>query len=493
MPIAYSYRRFSSEKQSKGDSLRRQTELAERYIESNPHLGLVLDESMDLTDLGMSAYKGTHEKRGALGVFLRKVEDGLIEEGSFLLVESLDRLSRAQPAQALPSLIDLVNSGITVVTLTDHKTYSQETIAGTDGTFVLMQSLVTMARAFEESETKGKRVRAAWQNKFNRITEGAQLTRKTPFWLTEQRELKASESEILREIFQLYANGMGSYSIARLLNERKVPPPTKRGSYWSFSTINKLLTSKTVLGVLTTADGREHEGYYPQAISYETWNECQRLRPSGKRTASKMAAAPLSGLFRCALCGSTVKKAIKTGRVRKDGTRNRWETLVCSRATTNAGCVYIGLSHRLVLDTVLMMLRDIEFTATTEDNFAGRIKNLELGISVLEDELQDAYDAFKATKTIYSRQRYQQIDSEVSEAKRDLATMKANFEAIPLAVQDAALVRIFSSRQPTNADLRKVIREGKIDFVERSVTFQTHLMSEFKEQLDTFTDLSDAL
>lgn len=493
MPIAYSYRRFSSEKQSRGDSLRRQTELAERYIETNPQLGLVLDQSMDLTDLGMSAYKGTHEKRGALGVFLRKVEDGLIEEGSYLLVESLDRLSRAQPAQALPSLIDLVNSGITVVTLTDNKTYSQETIAGTDGTFVLMQSLVTMARAFEESETKGKRVRAAWQNKFNRITDGIQLTKRTPFWLTEQRELRTSESEVVREIFQLYSKGMGSYSIARLLNERGMPPPTKRGNYWSFSTINKLLSSKTVLGTLTTADGKEHEGYYPPVISTELWNECQRLRPSGKRTASKVSAAPLSGLFKCSLCGATVKKAIKTGRVRKDGTRNRWETLVCSRATTNAGCVYIGLSHRLVLDTVLTMLRDLEFNAPTESDFAGRIRNLELSVLGLENELEEAYEAFKATKTSDSRQRYQQIDSEVSEARQDLAILKSNFEAIPLAVQDAALNRIFNSAQPNNADLRKVIREGTIDFVERSVTIRTHLMSEFKEKIDTLTNLSDAL
>jgi len=36
MTTAYSYKRFSSEKQAKGDSLRRQTELAENYIKDNP-------------------------------------------------------------------------------------------------------------------------------------------------------------------------------------------------------------------------------------------------------------------------------------------------------------------------------------------------------------------------------------------------------------------------------------------------------------------------
>jgi DNA invertase Pin-like site-specific DNA recombinase len=492
MPIAYSYRRFSSERQSKGDSLRRQTELAERYVDANPELNLILDTSMDLTDLGMSAYKGTHEKRGALGVFLRKVEDGLIEEGSYLLVESLDRLSRAQPAQALPSLIDLVNSGITVVTLTDNKIYSKETIAGTDGTFVLMQSLVTMARAFEESETKGKRVRAAWRSKFDRIKDGIPVTKRTPFWLTPEREIAPSRAAVVQEIFNLYSEGNGSYSIARQLNERGVEPPTTKSSYWSFSTVNKLLSSKTVIGILKTADGHEHRDYYPSVISVELWNECQRLRPSGRRTASKATSAPLSGLFKCHLCGSTVKKAIKTGRIRKDGTRGRWETLVCSRATTNAGCVYIGLNHKTVLETVLDALRDLQFMVSPTDEQSRAIKNLEFAEWKLEEEVEETYQIFKATKTNDARSRYQKAENELTNLKNELATLKANITAIPLAVQEAALSRIFRASSPANSDLRKVIREGSIDFVDRKISVTTHLMNKLERGIDPL-DLSDAL
>jgi len=36
MPTAYSYTRFSSEKQSKGDSIRRQKDLVAQFIERNP-------------------------------------------------------------------------------------------------------------------------------------------------------------------------------------------------------------------------------------------------------------------------------------------------------------------------------------------------------------------------------------------------------------------------------------------------------------------------
>ena len=53
MPKAYSYIRFSSTKQISGDSLDRQIRLSEEYAAKN---GLELDTSLNLRDLGISAY-----------------------------------------------------------------------------------------------------------------------------------------------------------------------------------------------------------------------------------------------------------------------------------------------------------------------------------------------------------------------------------------------------------------------------------------------------
>jgi DNA invertase Pin-like site-specific DNA recombinase len=87
LPTAYSYIRFSSTEQLKGDSLRRQTELSVNY--ANVH-GLILDTKLNLRDLGISAFDKSNLTKGALGYFLKLVEDGLIPRGSYLLVESLD-------------------------------------------------------------------------------------------------------------------------------------------------------------------------------------------------------------------------------------------------------------------------------------------------------------------------------------------------------------------------------------------------------------------
>lgn len=110
MPIAYSYMRFSSEKQAKGDSFRRQEELVKDYLESHPEIEL--DTSLSLRDAGTSAYKGLHAKKGALGVFIRLVDDGKIEKGSYLLVEHFDRLSREEILKAQTQFLQLINEDI---------------------------------------------------------------------------------------------------------------------------------------------------------------------------------------------------------------------------------------------------------------------------------------------------------------------------------------------------------------------------------------------
>ncbi|MQY52595.1 hypothetical protein GHK24_12515 [Rhodocyclus tenuis] len=64
---AYSYVRFSIPQQLKGDSLRRQLEASERYVAEH---GLVLDKTLNLRDLGISAFRGKNVERG--GCSLRR-------------------------------------------------------------------------------------------------------------------------------------------------------------------------------------------------------------------------------------------------------------------------------------------------------------------------------------------------------------------------------------------------------------------------------------
>lgn len=101
MPLPFSYLRFSSPQQAAGDSVRRQTAAAIDWCRRNK---IELDTSLSLRDEGVSAYRGKRRENPdthALAGFLQAVRLGRVPNGSYLIVESLDRLSREKNRPAL--------------------------------------------------------------------------------------------------------------------------------------------------------------------------------------------------------------------------------------------------------------------------------------------------------------------------------------------------------------------------------------------------------
>lgn len=350
-PRAYSYLRFSTPEQLKGDSLRRQTQLAEEYARRH---GLVLDTELNLRDLGVSAYRGDNIETGALGAFLTAVKEGVVEPGSLLLVESLDRVSRKVARKAVRILEDIVEAGITVVTLNDGKQYTADSLDGFD--FVM--AVLILIRANEESATKARRIKAAWHSKRQRA-KSATLTAITPGWieLDGQRKpvLIPERAAVVRKIVKDFLRGVGKHTIARDLNAAKVPP-FGRAKHWHRSYIDKILTSPALVGTFVPhveehRGGKLHripqepvESYYPAVIDAETWERLQaisRKSPLRGRHATKAVRNVLSGLARCPKCDSTMTRVTKGPNSGKSGK----PFVVCTRAKTGAGCDYHAVPY----------------------------------------------------------------------------------------------------------------------------------------------------
>ena len=210
---------MSSDLQLKGDSLRRQLEASASYAAAN---GLDLVDESRLEDIGISAFKGANVAEGALGRFLDAAKTGKIPAGSFLLVESLDRLSRQEVRKSLTIFLSIVDAGVNIVTLADNRVYTAQKTELVD----LLTSLVIMSRAHEESQTKSLRVGAAWANKRAKA-KTKPLTALCPAWLKlsadgTSYEIIEDRATIVRRIFEEAAGGIGSYSITRRLNEQNV-------------------------------------------------------------------------------------------------------------------------------------------------------------------------------------------------------------------------------------------------------------------------------
>lgn len=210
--LAYSYIRMSTELQLKGDSRRRQLEKSEKYAANHE---LELADDARLEDIGISAFKGANVRDGALGKFLEAAKAGKIAPGSFLLVESLDRLTRQDINKSLALFLLIINAGINIVTLGDERVYRAEKLDLPD----FITSLVIMSRAHEESMIKSQRVSAAWASKRSQA-RNRPVTAMCPAWLVlsedrTQYKTIPERAKVVRAIFDDTVAGIGNYTIKR--------------------------------------------------------------------------------------------------------------------------------------------------------------------------------------------------------------------------------------------------------------------------------------
>lgn len=233
MKRVISYIRFSSEKQAKGDSLRRQSKMVTDWLKAHPEY--YLDQDLSFRDLGVSGFTGKHLK-GGLGDFLTAIEKGLVKAGDTLLIESLDRLSRQDVDQASELLRNILRSGVDVVTLSDGEHYTRESLKDP---LALIKSILIMQRAHEESLRKAERIQAAWDAKKEAAKAGIKISRRCPAWLRLNVTVRPSRNPekvaTVKRCFQLRLEGKSIWEIVRTLNAEghQTLNQYKAGFIWS--------------------------------------------------------------------------------------------------------------------------------------------------------------------------------------------------------------------------------------------------------------------
>lgn len=323
--LVYSYMRFSDPRQAAGNSSERQRAYAVRWAEEH---GLQLDESLSMEDKGLSAYHQHHVKHGALGVFLAAVENGRVPPGSFLVVEGLDRLSRAEPILAQAQLAQIINGGISVVTASDGKVYSRERLKANP--MDLVYSLLVMIRAHEESETKSNRVKAAIRRQCEGWIAGTfrgMIRNGTdPAWVRwtgTQWEVVEDRAAAVRMAIDLYRRG---YGVTKITRELKAQNASMTGGAPDVLQVHRLVRQRALIGERDLAVGDQSfrlEGYYPSILSPSEWIDLQSLADKrGLRPTKGTIPNLFTGLniARCGYCGAGLAAQNNMGRRQADGT-----------------------------------------------------------------------------------------------------------------------------------------------------------------------------
>ncbi len=433
MPKAYQYVRMSTERQIKGDSLRRQLEASEKYAADN---GLTIDTTLKLQDIGLSGFSGANIEKGTLGKFLGAIRSGKVERGSTLIIESLDRLSRQKPIDQLPIFLEILKAGITIATTMDGRTY----VPGKVDTWALMESILVMSRANEESARKQDRSNSNWTNK-RANASNKPLTKICPGWLEPHKDgfkLIPERVETVRRIFSEAADlGMGIDLIARRLNKDEVPT-FGRSVGWHISYLWKVLTNRAVLGEfqphtdkggVRTPIGNPVPDYFPRIIEDDLFYRAQAAREArrkggGGRKGTGVANL-FSGLLRCGTCYGPIyyqpNLKLKGGR-----------RLICGNARRGmTDCWSGGWPYDHFETACLSFLKevDLEAIALKPDNettrLADAIRAKEGELVEARSQLEKAFSlATGKTPSKFLAAKFEELDAAVARLETELEQIK---------------------------------------------------------------------
>lgn len=300
MKTAYSYIRFSTPEQAKGDSLRRQVAASKEWCKAN---GYVLSEQ-SFFDSGKSASKGEHLKDGGeLKKFIELVEKNIIPRGSVMLVENFDRLSRLPPVESIGLFLNIINAGIGVVfTLSYDKRVIDTNLLNKDQ-FVLQMVIAECIRAFSESNRKSVLIKASKQAKKDKMKSGLIVAHNNiPKYFTFDKSkgvyVHNEQTKIIVSLIEGALAGKSLYEMAKDLNARGIPT-IRRKFEWSGNSIGAILRNPVLIGSYLG-----NKNYLPPIIDETTFYKLQNILNQNVSNRGKKAGLVniFKGICFCASC-----------------------------------------------------------------------------------------------------------------------------------------------------------------------------------------------
>lgn len=185
--------------------------------------------------------------------------------------------------------------------------------------------------------------------------------RKTKVGKLPSLEIVPEEAEGVRQIFQLYADGLGCTRIERALNAMGYHG--RRGHRFSRTTVLQILTNPVYIGKvrwnrtshIKSGIGADRQskvvyndqtqwqiidGHHPAIISQELWDQVQaRWQSRSIHVDSRCAASPLAGIVHCGKCGR---------RMNMQGKNKGVPYLLCPTPGCQAGAKFVFVEEAVV-------------------------------------------------------------------------------------------------------------------------------------------------
>ncbi len=429
---------MSTDIQRKGDSYRRQMKLSQEFAQKN---GLDLVETIE--DIGVSAFDGKNYKEGALAGFLAAADAGKVEKGSYLLVESLDRVSRESMLDAFDLFRDIVKKGIVIATLADNQIYTKESLDKNIGQ--VFTTLGIMLRANDESRVKSERLTAVWQHK--KANAGTKkITSMCPAWLSLNKKKNTftftNLAATVKEIFELSIQGYGTSAICQTLNDNpKQFPANNKVKGWHKSYVQKILNNPAVYGEYQphiyrgkerAPSGAPIPNYFPAVVTKQVFDLSRARMEQRKTSGARRKGANFANLFtriaHCSHCGAVVV-------FRDKGVGSRGgKYLRCGNAERHMNCSAPAWEYGEFESSFFAFVREIDLDAIFTSDKTELLKKSALErLAILEAKLttaQQAYENIFKLLELTDGEVAQDIATRLTNKKAEIAEIEAEIERV---------------------------------------------------------------
>ncbi|MEG1752154.1 MAG: recombinase family protein [Clostridia bacterium] len=275
------YARFSSHTQTE-QSIDGQLRECHAYAERN-ELNIIY-EYID------RAISGTTDKRP---LFQQMIEDSKKKQFDYVLVYQLDRFARNRYDSATYKT-KLKKNGVRVIS-------AKENISD-DASGILMEAVLEGMAEYYSSEL-GQKVKRGIKESMSKgnfiggsVNLGYKIENKK--WVIDE-----SESNIVKDIFNDYYNGIKGKEIADKLNNLNYK--TKSNKHFDCNAVSKIIRSTKYKGEITH-DGKVYRAIVPAIVDKHLWNCCNEMMDNVKHRQTKGNAGNehiLSGKLYCGNCG----------------------------------------------------------------------------------------------------------------------------------------------------------------------------------------------
>ncbi len=317
-------------------------------------------------------------------------------------------------------------------------------------------------------------------------------------------------AEIVREIFDKAATGMGRTSIARSLNRREIPNPTEykrlhgenykcgvgknNSTLWRYYTISHILKNQMYIGDMVQhryenpSYKSKHSRPVPKEqwrivknthepiISLDTWNIVQRRIEENYKPVCTGSIGIYAGKVRCKYCGYQMSTHIS----------KKIYYLRCStRYTDKSSCQGSFIAYRFLSDIILKELRqiidayfceaEVENRLTLKNDYQEKKARLNREIRIYNKKIADLKDAVKNTyldksKGIISEQDYLELraafQKDIEEYEQKIADCNILIEKAEEALSQSRTKRDILMEYRDVTELSRPIMEHLIDYIE---------------------------